>query len=172
MTNKEYLKERREWLHEHHFCVDCKNQDAHTLIGIYRCYDCTEKIRLKKFGLKYKRKEREEMGLCSICMNPAIDGLKVCTECYERIFKAQKISHINHTPRPPIDRLSNPQMPRSEWVANGFCRTCGDKAMEGYKVCESCRQHLIDIRIRQKQLGQDSFWRETMNFSNNFSETY
>jgi hypothetical protein len=172
MANKEYLKERREWLHEHYFCVDCKKQDAHTLIGRYRCYDCTEKIRVRKSGIKYTRQEREDLGLCSICSNVVKDGYKVCEKCYERMLKAQRISHINHTPRPPIDRLSNPQIPTEEWAENGFCRTCGDKAMDGYKVCESCRQHLINIRIRQKELGKDTFWRNTMNFSNNFSETY
>lgn len=172
MSKSQYLKERREWLHEHHFCVDCKKQDAHTLIGRYKCAECTEKARLRSSGLKYNAKERKEMGLCLYCMQPAKDGFKVCQECYDRMINAQKISHINHTTRPKVDYSNNPQIPRSEWVKNGFCRTCGDKAMVGYKVCESCRQHLIDIRIRQKELGQDSFWRNTMNFSNNFSKTY
>lgn len=172
MSNKEYLKERREWLHEHHFCVDCKKQDAHTLIGRYRCAECTEKARVRSSGLKYNAKERKEMGLCLYCMQPAKEGFKVCQECYDRMINAQKISHINHTPRPKVDYSANPQIPRSEWVANGFCRTCGDKTMDGYKVCESCRQHLIDIRIRQKELRQDTFWRSTMNFSSNFQKSY
>lgn len=168
----QYLKERREWLHQHHFCIQCKKQDARTLIGKLECYECAEKNRMRKSGLKYNRQERKELGLCSTCMNPAIEGLNVCQECYERVLKASTASHINHTPRPKVDYSNNPQIPRYEWIANGFCRTCGDKAMDGYKVCESCRQHLIDIRIRQKELGQDSFWRNTMNFSENFSKTY
>ena len=168
----QYLKERREWLHQHHFCIQCKKQDARTLIGKLECYECSQKNRMRKSGLKYTLQDRKEMGLCHYCMNPVIEGLNVCQECYDRIKKASIASHINHTPRPKVDYSTNPKIPRYEWVANGFCRTCGDKAMEGYKVCESCRQHLIDIRIRQKELGQDSFWRNTMNFSNNFTKTY
>jgi hypothetical protein len=166
MANKQYLKERREWLQKNHFCVDCKKQDAHTLIGRCRCFDCTEKARMRKSGIKYTLQERKELGLCYYCMNPVKDGYNVCEECYDRIKKANVASHINHTPRPKVDYSDNPQIPRSEWVANGFCRTCGDKAMDGYKVCESCRQHLIDIS--RKQIGQHSFWRDTMNFSVNY----
>lgn len=168
----QYLKERREMLIRNHFCVDCKKQDARTLIGKARCFECYEKARVRRWGLQLTRQERKDMGLCSMCMNPVKEGFKVCEECYERVLKASIASHAHQTPRPKVDYSTNPQMPRSEWVKNGFCRTCGDKAMEGYKVCESCRQHLIDIRIRQKELGQDSFWRNTMNFSNNFSKTY
>lgn len=172
MANKQYLKERREMLIRNHFCVDCKKQDARTLIGKARCFECYEKARIKQGGLEIPRRYRTELGLCSMCMNPVKEGFKVCEECYERVLKASEGYRNKHTPRPKVDYSTNPQMPRSEWVKNGFCRTCGDKAMDGYKVCESCRQHLIDIRIRQKELGQDSFWRNTMNFSNNFSKTY
>ena len=168
----QYLKERREMLIRNHFCVDCKKQDARTLIGKARCFECYEKDRLRHSGLTISRKDRSELGLCSMCMKPTKDGFKVCEECYERVLKASDAYRNKHTPRPKVDYSTNPKLPRSEWVKNGFCRTCGDKAMDGYKVCESCRQHLIDIRIRQKQLGQDSFWRETMNFSNNFTKTY
>ena len=172
MANKEYLKERREWLHKNHFCVDCKKQDARTLIGKFRCYECSEKARVKKTGQKYTRQERKELGLCSICGKEVKEGFVVCEECYARLEKARIVSHINHTPRPKFAPSTNPNLSRSEWVKNGFCRTCGDKALDGYKVCEKCRQHLIDIRIRQTQLGQDSFWRNTMNFSNNFQKSY
>jgi hypothetical protein len=168
MANKQYLKERREMLIRNHFCVDCKTQDARTLMGRARCYECLEKARIRRSGIKYTRAERKELGLCSICGKKVKVGFAVCDECYKRIKKASVASHVNHTPRPPIDRESNPPLPRSEWVENGFCRTCGDKALDGYKVCESCRQHLIDIRIRQKELGQDSFLRNTMNFTSNF----
>ena len=170
MANKQYLKERREMLIRNHFCVDCKKQDARTLIGKARCFECYEKDRIRHSGLKISRKDRVELGLCAMCMNPAKEGLNVCQVCYDRIKKANVASHINHATRPKVDYSNNPKIPRYEWVANGFCRTCGDKAMDGYKVCESCRQHLIDIS--RKQIGQDSFWRNTMNFSNNFSKTY
>lgn len=176
MANKaefnQYLKERREMLIKNHFCVDCKKQDARTLVGRVRCYECQEKSRIRRSGLIYTRAERKEFGICAMCSNNVKEGYNVCEECYERVLKASVASHAHQSPRPKVDYSDNPHMPRSEWVANGFCRTCGDKAMDGYKVCENCRQHLIDIRIRQKELGQDSFWRETMNFSNKFSETY
>ena len=163
---KQYLKERREWLHQHHFCTSCKKQDARTLMGKWECYECSQKNRMRKSGLKYTRQERKEFGLCSICGKVAKDGFNVCEDCYARLKKARDISHINHKHRPPVDRDSNPKLPRYEWVANGYCRTCGDKAMDGYKVCEKCRQHLTEIS--RKQIGQRSFWRETMNFTSNF----
>ena len=95
MANKEYLKERRAWLHKNHFCVDCKKQDARTLIGKFRCYECTEKARIRKTGQKYTRQERKELGLCSICGKVAKDGYNICEDCYARLSRARDISIIS-----------------------------------------------------------------------------
>lgn len=162
MGNKEYLKERREWLIKHHFCVDCKKQDARTLIGRARCYECQEKARIRKSGIKYTREERKEMGLCSICGEVAKDGFFVCEKCYAHLNKARIASHVNHRHLPKVDISDNPSMPREEWAKNGFCRTCGDKVMDGYKVCESCRQHLINISRKAKENVANNYWANSM----------
>lgn len=94
---KQYQKERKEWLHEHHFCTSCKKQDARTLMGKWECYECTQKNRIRKSGLKYTRQERKELGLCSICGKVAKEGHKVCEDCYARLSRARDISIISRT---------------------------------------------------------------------------
>lgn len=154
--NKQYLKNRREWLHEHHLCVDCKKKDAYTLMGKCRCYECKEKARIKRHGHKLNEQERREMGLCK-CGKPLKKGYKVCEECYWHMCELSGISHRNADKKNKrIDRSAyHPPYPRSEWVEKGYCYLCGAKQLDGYKVCAKCRERLIAQRYKQKELGQD-----------------
>lgn len=154
--NKQYLKSRREWLHEHHLCVDCKKQDALTLIGKCRCYECKEKARIRRNGHKLNKQQRTEIGLCH-CGKPIKKGYKVCEDCYNHMCEMSKISHRNDGEgKPRIDRSAyHPPFPRSEWIEHGYCYICGAKQLDGYKVCAKCRERLIKKRYKQKELGQD-----------------
>jgi hypothetical protein len=104
--HRKYMREYRQWLREHNFCVHCKKQDAYTLAGRAQCFECTEKRRghplLEKVEEnvptepKIPRHERFYYGLCYICGKP-LDGQKLkygdeshlCSICYEVRKKPQ-----------------------------------------------------------------------------------
>lgn len=159
--HKAYLKERREWLHEHHFCVDCKKQDAFTMMGKWRCAECYEKAQLRRRKLsRVKKADRTELGLCLRCGKPNTTNMEICAECHEHFFAMSAKAHQGQgKPQKKTDHSSNPPYPRKEWIERGFCFLCGDPQEKGYKVCANCRQRLIQQRIRQKENGQDAEWR-------------
>jgi len=153
---KAYLKERREWLHDHHLCVDCKQMDAYTMMGRFRCFECSDKARIRESGLRYNRKDRIELGLCAQCGAPAKEGFKVCESCHAHMVEMSRKSHEGQGEGRKTDHAANPQMPRSQWVENGYCYLCGEKQAEGLKVCPVCRERLVQQRQRQKEQGKVS----------------
>lgn len=153
---KQYLKERREWLHAHHLCVDCKQMDARTMMGRFRCFECSEKARIRETGQLHTREIRVELGLCSNCGAPVKDGFKVCESCHAHMVEMSRKSHEGHGPARKTDHAANPQAPRSQWIENGYCYLCGEKQAAGLKVCGACRDRLTQQRHRQKELGQVS----------------
>lgn len=58
--NREYMKDMRHWRKDHHYCVDCGEQDAYTLNGRSRCYDCTEKKNAKERNAKKNEDRRKK----------------------------------------------------------------------------------------------------------------
>jgi hypothetical protein len=104
--DRQWHKERREWLRSHKFCVRCKTQDAYTLAGRYYCYECAEKERGHPLPEpkwddepkepKISRFERQGYGLCYRCGAP-LDGAKkrngdkskLCCRCYEKEIKVR-----------------------------------------------------------------------------------
>lgn len=99
--HREYMAERRSWFISHRMCSECGKQDAYTLNGRRRCFECSEKRR--KTEIEYIKPEkpwkepakRWEDGFCYICGKPAVKGetkwsgkpLKVCETHYESIQK-------------------------------------------------------------------------------------
>lgn len=98
---REYMRERRAWLRDHHFCTECKTQDAYTLAGHAHCFDCAH--RRRKNPLEYIPPERVETerviyppGSCYKCGQPVKTGttrwggepFKVCERCYEDSVRA------------------------------------------------------------------------------------
>lgn len=43
--HRQYMREQRQWLHAHHLCAECGQEDAYTMAGRYRCAECAEKRR-------------------------------------------------------------------------------------------------------------------------------
>lgn len=160
-----YLKERKRWLHEHKLCIDCKSQDAFTLVGKMRCAECTEKARIRRSKKKIPKKDYVEMGLCACCGNTKNNEKNVCDKCHQRFFDMSRKARAHHGEGRKTDHDRNPQMPRSEWVKNGFCYLCGEKKQYGIKVCEDCRKRLIKQRIEQKAKGQDALLRSEIDLS-------
>ena len=101
--HRAYMRDRRAWLKKHCFCADCKKQDAYTLSGHYRCFECLEKRR--KTAIEYIRHEktpeinrRKEEGFCHLCGSPWMEGftkwggepIRLCERCYQNLLRNAK----------------------------------------------------------------------------------
>ena len=102
--------ERTKYLISVHRCIRCAKQDAYTLIGKQRCYECTEKDkeRAKRNNQLHKEEHRQyakeryawlkSKGLCVICgKKKAKEGRVMCPRCLarnsantKRYYKAHK----------------------------------------------------------------------------------
>lgn len=95
--------EYRRWLHSKGLCCDCKQRDAFTMNGRWRCAECGEKYNQwqserRKAGAQAKENasaraqyaERKETGLCVQCGKPAVSGKVRCPRCLKRDCKAKK----------------------------------------------------------------------------------
>lgn len=134
--------EKREWtrqLKANHLCVDCKQQDAYTLNGRARCFECAEKYarecreRRAKAPDAYNEAQRElrarwrENGKCTNCgqEKPSWEHHRVCVACRVKMYRFKKEQRES----------------RDDWFPRGtpgLCYFCLHPVMEGKKVCQSC----------------------------------
>lgn len=99
--HRQYMAERREMYRKHHLCTECGKEDAYTMIGHTRCFDCTHRRRKQK-PLEYIKPKkpvemdmRKEPGYCHLCGKPVKEGLtkwggrpfKVCEKHYGHIIQ-------------------------------------------------------------------------------------
>lgn len=141
--NRQYIKERREWLKSHYFCTECGKQDAYTLNGRYYCYECNEKHNIynKTNYNAEKAKEYSKLriikcqnnGICTKCKKrEAVSGRKQCSVC---LAKDRQRWHNNN----------DSGIPRHLRNSYGLCYKCGEK-LDGQhntdgsesKLCSSC----------------------------------
>lgn len=82
--HKTYIKNLREKRKENGLCIWCGKPICST--STVYCIDC--KIKNQRRNDKRKsgieRSERHEYGLCYICGKRAVDGKKLCEDCYKR----------------------------------------------------------------------------------------
>lgn len=83
-SRRAYNKNLREQRKENGLCIWCGKPICST--STVFCIDCKIKSKRrneqKKSGIE--RPERHEYGLCYICGKPAVDGKKLCEDCYKR----------------------------------------------------------------------------------------
>lgn len=94
--HRQYMKERRNLFREHGFCAECGKEDAYTMNGHYRCFECQDKRR--KRPVEYIKQEKPTMenfrydsSLCYFCGEPVMSGetlysgkpFRVCCNHYE-----------------------------------------------------------------------------------------
>ncbi len=155
--------EYRRWLHSKGLCVDCKQRDAFTMNGRWRCAECGEKYNqrtseLRKGGRGKKEQEaanrrnaeRREAGLCVQCGKPAVSGKTRCLRCLEQNRRSAARKFRRQYPET--------NFPRGD---NGICYLCNKQpALEGKKLCQSC----YDLRAAQAlKLPRDRnghFWKK------------
>lgn len=141
--HREYIKEHRKWLKDHHMCTVCGKQDAYTLNGRTYCFECNEKENKRKKS-KYTSDSRKEYskkiinkchenGICVKCKTrKAVEGRKQCSVC---LAKDRERWHKNHSDT----------IPRHERFAYGLCYKCGNpldgqmnKDGSKSKLCTAC----------------------------------
>ena len=124
-----------------HLCRDCKKQDAYTLSGRTRCFECAERDRQQHrkrrsaeagrasniaYHNAWKDKKQSE-DLCTYCGRHKVEsGKKICKSCV-----------INQSSKRREKRIQDGMnWPRG---ANGFCFQCNkEKAIDGKRLCQKC----------------------------------
>lgn len=121
--HREYMKERRQWFKDHHRCTECGKQDAYTLNGRARCYECNEKhnksnaenmTEERKSHIKQYREQKRADGFCIRCGKRKATSNKVhCSVCL-----AQN--------RIRCEKQREADIPRSERHGYDLCYRCGN----------------------------------------------
>lgn len=97
MTNAEYQRRLYAANMKLHICTRCGAQDAYTLAGHSRCFECAEKRRKHPVEFvpenKKPKSNPRELGVrCWICnKEPLFEDKKLCRNCYEKaVFNLAK----------------------------------------------------------------------------------
>ena len=156
--HQQYMRERRQWLKENHFCVECKKQDALTLAGKIRCFRCNEQHNFHNNKSRYKKKRkrnkkaqrlrayRRNNHLCTQCGTPLAENYTflMCPKCRGKNRVRQ------------MGRLS--QIPRQHWKDYGLCYLCGNKLDgairtdgEPSRLCRQCYQKACASLEKKRQ---------------------
>lgn len=150
---------QREWrrmLRERCLCVDCKKQDAYTLNGHARCFECSQKNSIqackvaratqekRNINAKARRDQWREDGRCTRCGGVKLpyDLHMTCAICRAK-SKAKR-----------EDKLAKQDSyyPRR---TPGLCYFCLHPVMEGKKVCQRC----YDVRMPGMKKARETAWK-------------
>ena len=156
----------RKMLHEAHLCVDCKQMDAYTLNGRYKCAVCAEKEaqRKRKWRAENSNRSREistkyrqlwsESGRCSRCGHKLPFGYtyKMCERCRKQTSRNNEERRWAENP----DRIKR--------GTPGICWLCVKRpVMEGKKICRECYDRILPISLQNIKKAQENnkehFWR-------------
>ena len=159
--HREYQREYRKWLKEHHFCRDCQKQDAYTLAGRTYFFDCAEKGRIKKENARKDPIKKEKMlkqkrdqitryineNRCVRCGMQLNNGKRMCSVCYELQRRASR-KRKGNTPR----------------MRGIICWQCNKQpCMEGYGLCKDCYEKKIPISLQNLEKSRENHpWRKSI----------
>ena len=155
--------EYRRWLHSKGLCCDCKQRDAYTMNGRWRCAECGEKftarqLELRDTGRRDKENEsarkrtaaRKEAGLCVQCGKPAKNGKCRCERCLKRNCEGKKESFRRQHPET--------NLPRGD---NSLCWQCNKiPALDGQRLCQSCRDLCAAQALKLPRDRSGHFWKK------------
>lgn len=141
--HREYMKEHRRWMKEHYMCTECGKQDAYTLNGRARCYECNEKH--NKINTKYNNSEEKKKCNKQYYEQKRENGY--CVRCGKRMVESNK-SHCSICLTQNRIRLKEQRcsdISRSERFNYNLCYRCG-KPLDGQlksngeksKLCSEC----------------------------------
>ena len=160
MTETEY----RMLLKKHHFCRDCRKQDAYTLAGRTFCAECAERQRLAKADARQDEEKRLKIleqhrqmqaryvaeHRCKTCGKKLEDGYgyKQCELCRKRQSRAsQKYKHKKYG----VPNLRG---------QNGICWQCNkNPVIDGKKLCQECYDVKLKTLANIPRNNQNHIWR-------------
>jgi hypothetical protein len=155
------MNEYREWAKEKGLCVNCLKEKA--LKGRTMCAECLDKHKercektrsekSKEQRRKYIKRKRDlciAFGICRECLKREAKIGNKCLECHVKEIKRNRNRTIQKT------------VPRSLRVEVGLCYICGQKVLEGKKLCE--KHYKIACKNIEKGRNsvnlQEHYWRK------------
>lgn len=164
-NNRQYQKERLQWLDKNGYCHKCgKNKQ----LGDYKfCTECLEKIQLRNIknydpvkAHNYQARRREiykykkEHGICVRCSKPAKIGM-YCTDCY---IKQKR--RLDEKCRKAKEKRQERGLIPEYRKANNLCFFCGEPVEEPKKhgrACNKCAERCSENAIKQ----ENNYFRKT-----------
>lgn len=150
VQRKEASKRHREKMKKEGRCLYCGKEDAYTIIGRVRCFDCSEKERIRKIQYRndpdksekerIKRIRRKgnwiEDGKCPLCGRKNTGRYKYCQYCRAKDKRRKQKNREN----------------KSFTRGTTLCWQCNkEKPIEGKKLCAECyKVALRNIEIANK----------------------
>ena len=141
------LKEYRKLLKDNHLCRECKAQDAYTLNGHSRCFECSQKEneRARKTRAnnpehekKLARARREtalEKGLCTNCRKRTPKaGHKQCSVCINAANKKRNIERQMRIAQARYLHLCSICKEEPVYKDKRVCKACYDKCIAKVRV--------------------------------------
>lgn len=161
--DKEYDKERYQWLKEHHICVRCKKEKAEkgSLFCLVCKMDKREQDKNRKLTTEQKgRKRKHNKRRYDIMV-----AFGICPRCGEREHESNSI----FCGRCSAIRNNNEMNKRREkgitarvlFGTEGYCSVCGKPTEDGQKQCKRCLENSRKNikKAIEESLKKDNYFR-------------
>lgn len=167
MTKEErnkYARDTYALLKRLHLCIQCKAQDAYTLAGRARCYECTEKNNINARNSR-KNKNKSETDNYRNDLRQRYRDEHKCIFCGKKLLTADKHTTCYRCRRKAnnrkrISREINGTISRDILRDNGICwNCCKNPVLEGKKVCEKCYEKNLATLNSIKRHNDLHIWR-------------
>lgn len=155
--------ERSEWyakLKEFHLCRDCKKQDAYTLAGHTRCYECVEKGRIRRAR---NRKDPEKAKKCvRLRRDTSRNVYQKVDACIVASFSEQRNVYVRYV------RKSNVKQAKSRKDYRQDCpESCVDNAIRNRaQMVTKCVQIVMRKKSRLRCKISEGLIRRTTHGAN------
>ena len=148
--------EYREWLKSKGICVNCCSEKVWN--NTTMCIECLDKhkerceksrseasrVQRRKY-IKRKRELCIAFGVCRDCFKRDVKVGKMCLECYVKQVKRNN---------------KRKNIPREKRINLGLCYFCGDKVIEGKKVCEKHYKVMCNNLSKADKDNSTHIWRK------------
>ena len=143
-------------------CTGCKKKKR--VEGKKKCQECLDKDNLKSSS---RFREKADRGECYYCQSPAVDGGRMCQhhlDLKRSYNKDRRKNGCDKCGRPKEKgclclscwekRTAYLKQRNDKVVVQKLCRVCSAPALEGVRLCETCRSNLNQLRADRKLLRQ------------------
>lgn len=162
--DKEYDKERYQWLKEYHICVRCKKEKAEkgSLFCLVCKMDKREQDKTRKLTTEQKERKRKH----NKRRYDIMVAFGICPRCGEREHESNSI----FCGRCSAIRNNNEMNKRREkgitarvlFGTEGYCSVCGKPTEYGQKQCKRCLENSRESikKAIEESLKKDNYFRK------------